>query len=195
MHSSFDSQDLQSVAIVLLTHKMVATFPKHMFTERIVTPQLICDKVLMIGFGCELLSMTEIQQKKVINNFEIGDGQQLSPMSNSPDLLGERDTDYSSEEIFDMQADNPESVSLIEQPKLEQAAKIEIKTAKIEVLGPPGLVQTGYLSQQDSETINREISQMCGIVDCQVNNNCLPNVLKISYRINETPLRDIVQKI
>ncbi len=84
--------------------------------------------------------MTEIQQKKVVNENDIEDGQQFNPASISSDQLGERDTDYSSEEILGMRADNPESVSLLEQPKLEQAAKIEIKTAKIEVLGPTGLV-------------------------------------------------------
>ena len=34
-------------------------------------------------------------------------------MSISPDLLRDKDTDYSDEEIFDIKADNPESVSLL----------------------------------------------------------------------------------
>ena len=51
---------MASVSIILLTHKMQATFPQRVFDEKIVTPQIICDKVLMIGFGCELLGMAEI---------------------------------------------------------------------------------------------------------------------------------------
>ena len=51
---------MEKVSIVLLTHKMHATFPQSVFDGKVVTPKLICDTVLMIGFGCELLGMTEI---------------------------------------------------------------------------------------------------------------------------------------
>lgn len=60
MHSSFDGKEMSNVSIVLLTHKMVATFPQSVFDSKTVTPKLICDTVLMIGFGCELLGMSEI---------------------------------------------------------------------------------------------------------------------------------------
>ena len=71
MHSQYDSKGLEKVSIVLLTHKMHATFPQSLFDEKVVTPKLICDTVLIIGFGCELIGMTEInlqeQQRKMLN--------------------------------------------------------------------------------------------------------------------------------
>jgi len=36
---------------------------------------------------------------------------------------------------------------------------------------------------------------MEGVIDCNVNTNVLPNKVKVSYRINGTPLRDIVTAI
>ena len=62
MHNSFDKKEMVSVSIVLLTHKMIATFPQRVFTEKTVTPESICSAVFMIGFGCSLLGMTEICQ-------------------------------------------------------------------------------------------------------------------------------------
>ena len=38
MHNSFDSKGMTSVSIVLLTHKMLATFPINVFEEKTVTP-------------------------------------------------------------------------------------------------------------------------------------------------------------
>ena len=58
---------MQEVSIVLLTHKLYATFPQRVFNEKIVTPEIICNTVLMIGFGCELLSMTEICEDARLN--------------------------------------------------------------------------------------------------------------------------------
>ena len=69
MHNTFDSKDMSSASIVLLTHKMQATFPLRVFDDKIVTPKIICDTVAMIGFGCELLAMCEIspEQRKKFN--------------------------------------------------------------------------------------------------------------------------------
>ena len=36
---------------------------------------------------------------------------------------------------------------------------------------------------------------MCGIVDCQVKNNSLPNEIQITYQLNKTPLRELVHRI
>ena len=58
MHNKFDSQGMKSVAIVLLTHKMTATFDSSEDVER-VTPENICQAVLCIGFGCSLLRISE----------------------------------------------------------------------------------------------------------------------------------------
>ena len=42
MHNSFDKKEMISVSIVLLTHKMIATFPQRVFLEKTVTPEIIC---------------------------------------------------------------------------------------------------------------------------------------------------------
>jgi hypothetical protein len=47
-------------AIALLTHKMTVTFKRSAFIEKLVTPEIICDEVDMIGFECALMSITEI---------------------------------------------------------------------------------------------------------------------------------------
>ena len=60
MHNEFDSKGMKSVAIVLLTHKMTATFESRSFTTKLVTPQIVCDEVEMIGFEAELAGITEI---------------------------------------------------------------------------------------------------------------------------------------
>lgn len=38
MHNSFDEKEMVKVSIVLLTHKMVASFPQHVFNNKKVTP-------------------------------------------------------------------------------------------------------------------------------------------------------------
>ena len=67
MHNCYDSKGMTKVSIVLLTHKMVATFPQAIFDAKTVTPTTICDAVEMIGFGCELLGMTEITEDNRVN--------------------------------------------------------------------------------------------------------------------------------
>ena len=53
-----------------------------------MTPQIICDTVDMIGFGCELLGMTEISHE-VRQNFK-NDGQKQSDISlDSAKIRGE----------------------------------------------------------------------------------------------------------
>lgn len=61
MHMKFDSRGMDSVSIVLLTHKMTATFNSSFGNskESSVTPEEICGAVLCIGFGCRLLRMSE----------------------------------------------------------------------------------------------------------------------------------------
>ena len=60
MHNEFDDKGMTSVSIVLLTHKMTATFEAIRFTTKQVTPELVCDEVEQIGFDCELAGITEI---------------------------------------------------------------------------------------------------------------------------------------
>ena len=60
MHNEFDGKGMVSVAIVLLTHKMTATFEAKRFSKKEVTPDMICDEIDMIGFEAELAGMTEI---------------------------------------------------------------------------------------------------------------------------------------
>ena len=60
MHSQFDTKGMTKVSIVLLTHKMQTIFHKKFFDDKIVTPEMICEKVDCVGFGCEFLAMNEI---------------------------------------------------------------------------------------------------------------------------------------
>ena len=60
MHNEFDDKGLKKVSIVLLTHKMTATFTAIAFKEKTVTPDAICEEVEMIGFDCEQTGMNEI---------------------------------------------------------------------------------------------------------------------------------------
>jgi hypothetical protein len=60
MNNEFSSKGMVRVTIALLTHKMQATFKSESYLNKTVTPDLICDEVECIGFGCELLTMTEI---------------------------------------------------------------------------------------------------------------------------------------
>ena len=52
---------MKSVAIVLLTHKMTATFDSSEDVER-VDPETICQSVISIGFGCSLLRISESER-------------------------------------------------------------------------------------------------------------------------------------
>ena len=49
------------MAIVLLTHKMTATFESGENVERI-DPEKICQAVLSIGFECSLLRISESER-------------------------------------------------------------------------------------------------------------------------------------
>jgi hypothetical protein len=42
---------------------MSVTFDSSLFTGKIVTPEEICDEVDMIGFGCELLNVVEVNRR------------------------------------------------------------------------------------------------------------------------------------
>lgn len=58
---------------------MESTFTQQSFDSKTISPKIICDTVSMIGFGCQLLGMTEISpdQRKNLNQ----DGASLSDMS------------------------------------------------------------------------------------------------------------------
>jgi len=85
-----------------------------------VTPAKICDSVDMIGFGCELIGMTEIkeEQRKKFNN----DGQSISEVSlDSAKIRGEDQEEgfYESEEGPDATSNSP--------LKLENSAEKKLK--------------------------------------------------------------------
>ena len=61
IHNEFDKKSLITVSIVLLTNKMFCTFESHVFKDKHVTPEMICDEVDMIGFECQLISITEMK--------------------------------------------------------------------------------------------------------------------------------------
>ena len=60
MHTEFDQKHMVDFSIALLTHKMQMTFAESVFKNKEVTPELICEEVDMIGFECNLLSITEV---------------------------------------------------------------------------------------------------------------------------------------
>jgi hypothetical protein len=60
MNNEFKKRGMVDLQIALLTHKMTVSFEQSFFTEKTLTTDMICDEVEMIGFGCELLTITEI---------------------------------------------------------------------------------------------------------------------------------------
>lgn len=67
---------------------------------------------------------------------------------------------------------------------------VQIKMARIEIDE-----STGCLSSQDCAKIAECLGKLEGVVDCSGKTNVLPNVVHVSYRINGTPLRDIIEQI
>jgi hypothetical protein len=61
MNEEFSSKQLVSVTIILLTHKMVATFEASVFHDKQVTPEMVCEVIESIGFNCTLVSITELK--------------------------------------------------------------------------------------------------------------------------------------
>ena len=61
IHNEFDKKSLISVSIVLLTNKMFCTFDAHVFKDKEVTPEMVCEEVDGIGFECGLISITEMK--------------------------------------------------------------------------------------------------------------------------------------
>lgn len=66
IHNEFDQKSLITVSIVLLTNKMFATFEANVFKDKLVTPEMICDEVDMIGFECQLISITEMKGEELL---------------------------------------------------------------------------------------------------------------------------------
>ena len=67
IHNEFDKKSLVTVSIVLLTNKMFCTFEAHVFNDKKVTPEMICEEVDMIGFECCLISITEMKGEEQLN--------------------------------------------------------------------------------------------------------------------------------
>lgn len=75
IHKNFDGRHLVTVSIVLLTNKMFCTFEAHVFHDKVVTPEMVCEEVDGIGFECQLISITEMkgeeqlakQKKKLVS--------------------------------------------------------------------------------------------------------------------------------
>lgn len=63
MKTEFGPKKMKDCQIALLTHKMNVTFAASVFLNKEVTPEAICDEVEMIGFGCDLLNMTEMNER------------------------------------------------------------------------------------------------------------------------------------
>ena len=84
MHKQFDSKDLVSASIVLLTHKMTAVFQRQA-QGQIVDAEEVCQAVLAIGFGCKLLLVNELTNEKKAANSKDSDSNtdgQVDFMSN-----------------------------------------------------------------------------------------------------------------
>jgi copper chaperone CopZ len=58
--NEFGSKGLIEQHVGLLTHKMILSFKADAFITRKVTPEMVCSEIDDIGFGCELLSITEV---------------------------------------------------------------------------------------------------------------------------------------
>ena len=77
---------------------MIASFPQRVFNAKTVTPEIICNTVLMIGFGCELLSMTEITEEERKNVGQ--DGGSVADMSLDSQRIRGMDIEEESEYDF-----------------------------------------------------------------------------------------------
>jgi len=61
MKKEFGPKKMVEINVALLCHKMTASFNESAFIDKIVTPEMICEEIDMIGFECELISITEVQ--------------------------------------------------------------------------------------------------------------------------------------
>ena len=60
MKREFGTKQMVEISVALLCHKMTVSFVYTAFIDKIVTPEIICDEIDMIGFDCELISITEV---------------------------------------------------------------------------------------------------------------------------------------
>lgn len=51
------------------------------------------------------------------------------------------------------------------------------------------------MANPDTEEIAKTLFALPGLVDCNVDTSSQPNIVKVSYRSNGTPLRDIIQAV
>ena len=61
MKKEFGPKQMVEINVALLCHKMTVSFNQSAFIDKIVTPEIICEEIDMIGFVCELISITEVQ--------------------------------------------------------------------------------------------------------------------------------------
>ena len=75
-------------------------------------------------------------------------------------------------------------------PQKRETKSVAIKTAKISVQEDIGL-----LSRRDINEISTAVEALEGVIDCEVNTTVLPNIVKVSFRANGTPLRNIIAEV
>ena len=59
MKITFDSKGLIEICVALLVHKMTISFRADEIDKQQITPEIICEEVEDIGFGCEWLNTFE----------------------------------------------------------------------------------------------------------------------------------------
>jgi len=59
MKITFDPKGLLEICVALLVHKMTISFRADEIDKQQITPEIICDEVESIGFGCEWLNTFE----------------------------------------------------------------------------------------------------------------------------------------
>ena len=193
-HAQYDEKELKSVTIVLLVHKLIAVFPQRVFSSRAVTPQAICEFVTGIGFACELLGMAEISEDR--DKTKRG-GLERADSSDSLRIRGLNASESEIERADDEKQRTPGSSSTKaggggdSGTSARRGTATQIKRSTITVWEK----QEGLLEKSATDRICETLTKMPGVLDCQVETSFLPNLVRISHKIDGTPLREIIAKL
>ena len=157
MRGAYEEKEMQSINIILLVHKMLTRFPQHIFDDRIVTPQQICEFVQSIGFGCSLLGMSQIAKegRRTARNHDENEPDR------SNDSLRIRGLCESSSEKEKSIIDPKTGTPIYTPRSAKKSNAVIIKASNIEINE-----KERKLSNEDVDTITKELFTLDGIVDC-----------------------------
>ena len=151
----------------------------------------------MIGFGCELLSMTEICEDARLNInkqdslFSCSDISLDSNRIRGDDIEEDDDMKTNSSPVKSRgMSTRTDDTSL----SRNSSVKVQIKTAEIHL----GEIDMNAPHIQESyASLEKTVAEMPGVLNCIVQQKKRQQtiVASLSYKANGTPLRDIITKI